>query len=1752
MGRLTFTSGLISDLRQRVIAHNEAPGAAPTRLGELKKVYQGAYRGQNPGEHAMGAVDRHLEKLCKAEPFDAGKHPRGKAGEFSAKAVAEHVPADGGAHAALQDSSAGYNALTSDVIPERRNEMNYGFYRELGSTAAGLALIASLARGRPNGLVTRAAQGALGALGRQAFALPIDAAGSAVHYATRRLAPRLLTRAELSTAVRQSGEFGQKFGRGLGRLSTSGASFGVNAILDMAASKGSGKKTAALYRGLALAGLALPPAYVLNNELKDSPVDPQLVGRTLDAYSYRTIQKMVQAPEIVAAHQAMLAALRDDDALQKAGGLYSRYGKTLFATLAGAAGAAVGHVATRKAIARGLGAAASVAAGAVAGGEIGVHEGNPNHDAKGRFTSRGAGIAGAVVGGALAGGGALLALSRHNAGAFRTLGRKTIDEAAAAMRAARTEYPTGTPHGDLWAKRSTLVRERYEADEEHTAAQAALDAHGLDPAVHYQTLVRNEINGKIAGVLAAHDATSLPSTKASEKGADVWETVGDLRRRSSSTPASTQTAVQRAVERLSPADFERAVAGLPDKERALALSLFNGRGAQLAKVNEVITAHDRALKASQKKLDRLEAQQKKTRGVKTEASIKLSEAHQKGASVEEMAPLQATFDQAKAAHDAVYDEYGKHADLHAKLSDAGADIRSPITGDPLERPTEYALNTQKRKLASDAKRRAELHVDKRIAIARSEYVSDLIGRQNSDLAAHVLLGRRTGAIPRDAKAAARSFLDSEKALTQQQAILERALKKKTSAKADLDELRLIQKGFKPKDMSDADIQKLQDTAADIVRTDEEANVLVTNARTEHTKLRGARNKAAIAYQEAFDASGNAKEGKFRLPPWLPAELRDDLELISRTPRSAARALMAAPGAAAMKAFVTAVLGSDPTKKAVKDGGVAAATKAGNAINQSVRDTYAELFMRQEKDGKWVHSPGKIAIRAANSAALLDFGRESLAYAHDKVLGSKDGGTPAEFPKQVKMEHKIDAVTGQGYTALSVPDPKNPNDRVVLWGQTYEDINKPPRPLHVGGSLSSVRSYQAEQAQKRKNNAGGGTGSYSDAPGLNHHDKRQIDDAINKLKSSGKLKSTPADAAGDISYRDNDAGEQHYVNLSNSFKKHVLNQMGNKPSALRSLYSAQGRILTNRQTYELLTGWKTGGQQAARGIFDDKRFGSTTDKEEVSDALQSEITKFAARAATDPVLAKNLHRAIATVATAKQLSTDSVKALHQQLASGAEATGAEASGEPPPWEETRRGSRAPPPLHETTELPDGWSQEALERSAGFMARNLDHADHLVHIATDHAAVIDMVDRMARAVHGLHPDEEITVHEGTKAAYQTLVDMASGGDENRAMAMDAVRTNDLNYFAGSLMSNARAVLDERVKEAAVLLDDFDALMKTFEPLAKDGQGSLGSTVIKEGAEGAVDAGLGVVRRKLAAGTAPPLAFLNPVRVANELGSNLAADSAWMIAGKLAEKFIPGGQAAGTALQLGTDAAASPGFRAGLGSFIARARSFLTPGGIAGAASAAVGSAKQALTLRNAAIQGTSLAASVGVGYAGGALANRGIQAAYAAGGKTAPAYAAPEEAPGPTVGRLGGNLGGNIAGMAAGAGVGKLVGKTVGGIGGDLLGPVGSVVGGALGSWAGGEAGSYIGKYFAGYDAPTAQRAASRYVGGAAATAQRHAPAITAMQPGRGPPTASAPSPGLATYQAAQQQALRNGSARAAPSGLGGHGGDPNHDQRGRFA
>jgi len=142
---VSFDRDIIGELRTRVVLHNNVVSdpERQVRLGEVKGLYKRFHNGPNPRAHALTEIDKcltelRLGKLEKArQPFNQGRHPRGRAGQF--RSTGGRPPTGGGPRTPAPtepDDDPLLEAAGTQVIPETR----YSMFGPPIAGAAGLAL----------------------------------------------------------------------------------------------------------------------------------------------------------------------------------------------------------------------------------------------------------------------------------------------------------------------------------------------------------------------------------------------------------------------------------------------------------------------------------------------------------------------------------------------------------------------------------------------------------------------------------------------------------------------------------------------------------------------------------------------------------------------------------------------------------------------------------------------------------------------------------------------------------------------------------------------------------------------------------------------------------------------------------------------------------------------------------------------------------------------------------------------------------------------------------------------------------------------------------------------------------------------------------------------------------------------------------------------------------------------------------------------------------------------------------------------------------------------------------------------------------------------------------------------------------------------------------------------------------------------------------------------------------------------------
>lgn len=504
---IDFSREIIGELRARVVAHNRAVDDPDReiKLGPMKGLYKRWYGGRDPHAHALAKIDEHLAMLREGtlnkanEPFNTGRHPRGRKGQFrSTRSGGGRGPPP--ASRAEPDEPAPPAYVPVQIIPETR----YSLYGPNAAAAAGVILGAAqgttasfkgsyLDRG-----TTHVLRGIGGLAGRTAGSLAAGAAVTApvvaVHHITRIANARLGTsfpvppitagRAAKDAIRRTSAETGRIVGAAAGHASA----FSTN-VLPAAArwsvrqfAGGGGLKAHALE---ALAGGIVGGA--TTGALVYAPAFRAVqtaIGPYEDAAWPRRVNKMVgpfwDAPEVLA-KQAELLALDDEELAKASFGAIARsiggIARSTFRRIPGIRGAARVRPARATAPGAGPGSAAFTArapqfqvnrarvaraaviaghvaaiggagagVGALGGSALGLFNQKHPRGTHGRFRRGGSGsVAGAQIGaavGAIAGLGMGLVAARRGHGGMllgalsRLRGTATADPGIAGARGA--------------------------------------------------------------------------------------------------------------------------------------------------------------------------------------------------------------------------------------------------------------------------------------------------------------------------------------------------------------------------------------------------------------------------------------------------------------------------------------------------------------------------------------------------------------------------------------------------------------------------------------------------------------------------------------------------------------------------------------------------------------------------------------------------------------------------------------------------------------------------------------------------------------------------------------------------------------------------------------------------------------------------------------------------------------------------------------------------------------------------------------------------------------------------------------------------------------------------------------------------------------------------------------------------------------------------------------------------------------------
>lgn len=1387
--RPNFSAALITDLRSRVIEHNESSSDKVT-LNQLKKLYERAFKGERPAERALRKVDEHLAALSKA--FDPSKHPRRKDGKFGpedeespsaadhfrraagaaadaaatagakVKRAAHHaayqagfadeplkegvkapdvvpldLPADRHVHRALQAENAGYNALTSNVVPERRG-LVWGSAGNVAISATGGVVIAHMLTSKnPNNAVRRGMV--------RGFAYPVGmaakiAAGVPLHSlaAGMKLAEQTLGLKLGATRVKDfahdASDFANAKGKVIGRAVANGVitpmRWGAARLLDVAEgrtrhpprisdvlkpgeaiNRHNAFKVAkvgmkiGLIEGRAMAGrgagalfLAAVPAYAIQRAIAGTPFDPIALGNAYDNVSYRSMQKVLAMPELDELQKVMTAELRKASPLSELasefeGKAWSRAGAVGSSALASAVGSALGA---------GTGAGVQAVRNA-----LNKPAGDPYHDAHGRFTSKenaanGSGIGraaliGAGVGGALAGGAAYGRLGSLNRGLFHAAMNHldshvagltdaakasaqvssipAIKDAYDAMRVAVQKTEDG---------RAEFIKNRIANDKTLNSAIEEDRQFGNSGSLYYKERARQDINSKLVSTLSTNDKFKVPAPKTGE-----LETMTQIRGKVTDPAAY----VRKAIDGMNLEQFGKAIQNLSPAQKETAIFWFKKREDSPEAIDAILENHKAEIVKAANDLEAKHAALTDAR-IKEVDSKAVLDRHPEGAQGPE-------YDAAAKAHEIAQKTTAKAekgvSSAQKKLDDLknnGPEVISAYDGKPIQPPLPAERRIVLTTLENVARNRAaDAHDalinktmrdgEKNIQAARNAFLADLQVDHARKIGSYVALSRKSAGLSQITGRNANNLFAAHVAHKDALAAAETAETKLATAKGSLDKLVKEHKDL-PGRGADSQAAKLA-LADQIIR----AKVAVTGAEGASSEAQAAATKARLALMKEankfsshyakFRAKADAERGGHGyMPPEVVRDLTRDVKRAAKAGYDPVSRYAVQPSIANLKKVLAYV---GPRARGI-----------GAGLGATADRTFKSMLMHQipitDADGNekkvWAPDPFKVTM-LGGSGALLALG-EFLHKTSDYGKALLAGDPKAKAPTNIQVEmRRHPTKEREGIFAIHAADPRNKGERIVLAGLRYDEGKEHPTVLNPGARLSAVLDQQANrQDNNRPNNQA------RPADWLSEGTRGAIRNYFKEAQAkpgNANHKITLSSAGTTLEARNHIAteGKAPADNFKNEFRKKFLQQpvhgdAGKFYGALDGLFNTeQSRVLTVRDMYHLLTAFGNKGQQQI--LNPDENYSKSGD--DVSEALSSEISRIMEKAPPRNDAQRDLLRkAVAVVGREKQLSAEDINAISDKIGAPPRQTDfSEAAKEPqiPVGHRTEAVSTAP--VHE---------------------------------------------------------------------------------------------------------------------------------------------------------------------------------------------------------------------------------------------------------------------------------------------------------------------------------------------------------------------------------------------------------------------------------------------------------------------------------------
>lgn len=1726
--RPTFDATLIGELRQRVISHNEAHPDAKVKLGELRKLYERNFRRSNPGARAMQHVDRQLEELAKADEFDESKHPRGSGGAFtqSTRSVAITLPATKKAHEQLQNENAGYRAITTDSLPSLRYQAIGGIVRDVGAFAAGSALVGLMAAAKQGSRTERTVARLMGSTSRAAASAVTGAIGGSVLGIAKKIRLARPNAADVKSLQMKVAAAADRFGDKMGaRTVTSVANVvqgalrtapypqlhrNAQTVLDKLTTKymeaGMSKPDAIaaamprvqrkdarakrFQQRVIFGALSVGTGLGIRNYVRDSAIDPVNVGRMIDDFSVRSIQKAAGlSPELDNARRFYTGELAKNG---PAGGSIEGLRDWL---------ADGNHATLQKAIPIPWGTAARrifTAAGALGGAAVGgtalyaASRATQHFQAKnskfdedahprasdGKFSSKAGqnrrfAQVGGLVGGAAAGIAVAALLGRRNARiqslavaalqdqAGKTLGRIRGFEVGASKKAFDTAA----------ARTKELVETGDEFAGHREALKRIQELGASDPTV-VQVRLQRAFHERIADMIGQDPNLQLPAKKG--KG---FVPVQDFASPGATKPVQAEkrrTATLEALGRMTREDFKTSVSKLNTVDQNDALKLFDEATAAVKNVPAQMQAHSLAVVDAQKHVLDLKVVET------TAADVVRHAKNQMNAATD--GPLKdaakQSFDAATLAHTNATSAHTLAAGAAKKLQSNPTGVTDPFTGKNVQPPTEADLNTTRQNLVSAATKKATGIIEGENDQIMRYQEGNFLNWNDRQLAVQAARGVRYGA-PRNASQATKGLADLQVATKASLQRLNRAQLAHGQNEVDMTNLLRATKRTKvsankpggalvnpsEKVMSEAQRKDLRMREPDIRASFDETQGKLEAATADYVAQKVKRSAAAAVFRQAMEEAPDA--GSAPSKSLLSADARRDLKRVKDGLSGSWKGFVEDPTTVKLMEL------AQSAKKAAKEATIT--TKDG--VKTAGKRAFKEFFTRDDGKGGRELSPGKIAsglgvLSTAAAGAQID-----AFTLKDRVFGSPEKKAAARDANlNTRFEQRVDPISGAGYYAMTVSNPKTKAPPTVVWAERFDSLDGRSTPMYAGGTLADLdtrmKLREQQMQQQQRNGQNYGKNALQPLDGLSTMASADAQKAVNQLRSANKLRNIQTFAGGPSLEL---AAEGNGIEGAKMSAGAVLNHIGNRfgtvrahptgplyHQALEGLFSIEGKTLTVQQVAREVTGFDAEGRAGKRfSIFTKNEAFGSTNSGQIATALAAEISAVSRNIPQTRGAVDNLHRAIAAVGSVKNLSSETMIGLHNKVAALNTAFGAQPGSLVQP--QTVRNAQqsapfAPPPQKPaptSTADPIDLGQAATDGTRNKF-KSADAFPHSLRVAADIAPHLGLHEDPQVAVLGhvltglgkvVRNSYEISDHDAITAlgnAFKQYSQTALDAEDMRVMLSNeggARRIMQDRKFLALVSAEAKRLGGTRIVNKAILLDDLDALMKLsmgefieqLHPRVPTGSATAGEFVASRSSAGSHVAGEVVEEGgKKVAGPAVSRAaaaeqgWAHPVRFGNEFGSALGYEAAFNVASQL----LP--LKTGTLVRLGLE----------------------TVAGMAGGAA----------------------------GEYGGNAAGQAIDRAQTGKRKGAEYNPPDDESLPQALAGAGAAMGAGLWGNSAGGAAGLIAGRAIGGVAGSLGGPIGAIALGTVAGYAGQKIGSSIYGMFAGYDTAKVDQVMHRFAPG----------------------------------------------------------------------